>query len=78
MSAGLEIVSQGIDYDGWRLGIQVAVNGKLAPMFDMHKSKIVEVGDGTEAYERLLVESANSLIASLGPAKQSGVPAPSR
>lgn len=77
MHSGVEIIAQGIDYDGWRLGIQVAVDGRLAPMFDLHKSVIADAGDGSLGYEKLLERSARELLTTLGPAKVSGVPAAS-
>lgn len=73
MRPGVEILRYGMDYEDWRLGFQLAVNGQVAPMFDLHKSKIYEVGDGTEAYEALLVESAESLLRQYGP-QRPGVP----
>jgi len=63
----VEILRQGIDYEDWRLGIQLAINGRVATMFDLHKSKISETGDGTPAYEELLYESASSLLNQFGP-----------
>jgi len=76
MRGNVELLRQGTDYEDWRLGIQLAVNGTVAPMFDMHKSKIRECGDGTEAYEDLLYQSAVGLLQQLGPVKP-GVPAAS-
>jgi len=69
----VEILRQGIDYEDWRLGIQLAINGRVATMFDLHKSKIAETGDGTPAYEELLYESASCLLNQYGPSR-SGVP----
>jgi len=69
----VEILSQGLDYEDWRLGVQLAVDGKVAPMFDLHKSKIAEVGDGGPGYEELLYDSASSLLLQLGPVRP-GVP----
>jgi len=74
----VEILRQGIDWEDWRLGIQVAINGHLAPMFDLHKSHIAKVGDGTEAYEKLLADSAQHLISAMGPARTAGIPASQR
>ena len=73
MRAEAELLNQGIDYCDWRLGIQLAVRGKVASMFDLHKSKISEVGDGTDAYEELLYQSAVTLLEQYGPVKP-GVP----
>ncbi len=72
----VEILRQGIDYEDWRLGIQLAINGKVATMFDLHKSKIAETGDGTPAYEELLYQSASALIAQFGSTRP-GVPSAS-
>ena len=73
MRAGVELLNQGLDYLDWRLGIQLAVNNRVASMFDLHKSKIAEVGDGTLAYEELLYQSAVNLLEQYGPVKP-GVP----
>lgn len=70
----LEILRPGTDYEDWRLGIQLAIDGRVATMFDLHKSKIAEVGDGSEAYEELLCKTASSLLEQYGTAKP-GVPA---
>ena len=72
----VEILRQGTDYEDWRLGIQLAVNGRVATMFDLHKSRIREVGDCSEAYEELLLESAETLLGQHGP-QLPGVPAAS-
>jgi len=72
----VEILRAGTDYEDWRLGIQLAVDGRVATMFDLHKSKIADVGDQTPAYEELLYQSASSLLAQCGPARP-GVPAAS-
>jgi hypothetical protein len=69
----VEILRQGTDYEDWRLGIQLAINGQVATMFDLHKSKIAETGDGTPAYEELLYISASSLLNQYGPSRP-GVP----
>lgn len=47
--------------DGWRCGYLVARNGQLAPMFNLHKSKIEECRTDQE-YESLLCESADDLL----------------
>jgi len=73
MRSNVELLRQGTDYEDWRLGIQLAVNGRVATMFDLHKSKIKEVGDGTEAYEELLYQSAVSLLEQHGSVRP-GVP----
>jgi hypothetical protein len=70
----VEILRSGTDYEDWRLGVQLAVDGRVAPMFDLHKSKIAEVGDQSDAYEELLFASASSLLAQYGPSRP-GVPA---
>ena len=69
----VEILRQGTDWEDWRLGIQLAINGQVATMFDLHKSKIRETGDGTPAYEELLYKSAQNLLAQYGPSHP-GVP----
>lgn len=69
----IEILRQGTDYEDWRLGIQLAIDGRVATMFDLHKSKIRETGDGTEAYEELLYQSAMSLLEQNGPSRV-GIP----
>ena len=71
----VEILSAGFDYHDWRLGIQLALNGQPAPMFDLHKSVVVDAGDNSPAYEKLLVESAASLLRQMGPQPR-GVPRP--
>jgi hypothetical protein len=71
----IEILRAGTDYHDWRLGIQLALDGQVAPMFDLHKSRIVDVGDNSDAYESLLVESASALLRDMGP-QPAGVPAP--
>jgi len=73
----VEILRQGTDYEDWRLGIQLAIDGQVATMFDLHKSKIADVGDGTPEYEALLVESASNLLSHYGPSRP-GVPPSSR
>lgn len=72
----VEILRQGTDWEDWRLGVQLAIDGKVATMFDLHKSKIAEVGDNTPAYEELLYESASCLLQQNGPCRP-GVPAAS-
>lgn len=69
----VEILRQGTDYEDWRLGIQLAVDNRVATMFDLHKSRIADVGDGTPAYEELLYDSASSLLARHGPSRP-GIP----
>ena len=69
----VEILRTGTDYEDWRLGLQLAIDGRVATMFDLHKSKIREVGDGSPAYEELLYDSASSLLAQCGPVS-AGVP----
>lgn len=69
----VEILRQGTDYEDWRLGIQLAIDGKVATMFDLHKSKIAEVGDSTPQYEEMLVHTASSLLQQYGPVNP-GVP----
>lgn len=69
----VEILRQGTDFEDWRLGIQLAINGRVSTMFDLHKSKIVETGDGTPAYEELLYTSAANLLQQYGPSRP-GVP----
>ena len=69
----VEILRQGTDYQDWRLGIQLAINGQVATMFDLHKSKIVETGDATPAYEVMLYETAKALLVERGPVRP-GVP----
>jgi hypothetical protein len=66
----------GTDYEDWRLGIQLAIDGRVATMFDLHKSKIHDVGDGSPAYEELLFDSASSLLEQCGPVRP-GVPSAS-
>jgi len=61
----IEILRQGTDWEDWRLGIQLAINGQVKTMFDLHKSIIETTGDGTPAYEELLYKTANSLSPSL-------------
>jgi len=61
----VEILRQGTDWEDWRLGIQLAINGQVKTMFDLHKSIIKTTGDGTPAYEELLYQTANSLAPSL-------------
>lgn len=70
----IEILRAGTDYEDWRLGIQLAIDGQVATMFDLHKSRIAEVGDQSPAYEELLYDSASSLLAQQGPVRP-GVPA---
>jgi hypothetical protein len=78
MHADTKIIRAGTDWQDWQLGWQLEVGGKLAPMFDIHRSKIQEVGGyGSEGFEQLLRESALGLIAQFGPAANSGVPAAS-
>jgi hypothetical protein len=72
----VEILRQGTDWEDWRLGIQLAINGQVAMMFDLHKSKIAETGDGTPAYEELLHDSAQNLLSQHG-SMTPGVPAAS-
>ncbi len=72
----IEILRQGTDYEDWRLGIQLAIDNRVATMFDLHKSKIAEVGDGSPAYEEMLYRSASSLLAEHGP-QRPGIPAAS-
>jgi hypothetical protein len=72
----VEILRQGTDWEDWRLGIQLALDGKVATMFDLHKSKIAEVGDSTPAYEEMLVTTADSLLKQYGPARP-GIPSAS-
>lgn len=73
----VEILRQGTDYEDWRLGIQLAIDGRVATMFDLHKSKIRECGDGSPAYEALLVDSALVLLQQNGDTRP-GVPASPR
>jgi hypothetical protein len=76
MRADTKIIRTGTSWEDWQLGWQLEVGGTLAPMFDLHKSKIQEVGGyGSEGFENLLRESALGLIAQLGPASRPGVPA---
>lgn len=72
----VEILRQGTDWEDWRLGIQLAINGKVAMMFDLHKSMLAETGDGTPAYEELMHDTALKLLSQHGPVKP-GVPAAS-
>jgi hypothetical protein len=72
----VEILRQGTDWEDWRLGIQLAIDGQVVTMFDLHKSKIAEVGDSTPAYEEMLVHTASSLLQQYGPTK-AGIPAAS-
>jgi hypothetical protein len=72
----VELLRAGTDYEDWRLGVQLAIDGRVATMFDLHKSKIHEVGDGSPAYEELLYRSASSLLLQNGP-QRPGVPAAS-
>jgi hypothetical protein len=72
----VEVLRSGTDYEDWRLGIQLAIDNRVAMMFDLHKSKIADVGDGSNAYEELLYQSASSLLAQHGP-QRPGVPAAS-
>lgn len=65
----VEMLRSGTDYHDWRLGIQLAIDGKVAPMFDLHKSRIREVSD----YESLLVECAETLLRQMGP-QRPGIP----
>ncbi len=69
----VEILRQGTDWEDWRLGVQLAIDGQVATMFDLHKSKIADTGDGTPAYEELLYESASCLLTQNGPCRP-GVP----
>ena len=69
----VEILRQGTDWEDWRLGIQLAINGKVATMFDLHKSKIREVGDNSPEYDELLYHSAMNLLQQYGPSR-TGVP----
>jgi hypothetical protein len=69
----VEILRQGTDYEDWRLGIQLAIDGRVATMFDLHKSRIRDCIDGSPAYERLIVDSAVMLLAEHGPSRP-GVP----
>jgi hypothetical protein len=78
MNSDTRIIRSGISWEDWWLGWQLEVNGVLAPMFDIHKSKVQEVGGyGSEGFESLLRESALGLIAQYGPAQVPGVPAAS-
>ncbi len=72
----VEILRQGTDWEDWRLGIQLALDGQVATMFDLHKSKIQEVGDSTPEYEDMLVTTADSLLKQYGPTHP-GVPSAS-
>jgi hypothetical protein len=74
----VEILRQGTDWEDWRLGIQLAINGQVATMFDLHKSKIQETGDGTPEYEELLYHSAQNLLQQYGPSKAGVPPASTR
>jgi hypothetical protein len=79
MRSDTKIIRQGTSWEDWWLGWQLEVNGTLAPMFDLHKSKVQEVGGyGSEGFESLLRESAVGLLAQYGPAKSSAVPASPR
>jgi hypothetical protein len=69
----VEILRQGTDWEDWRLGVQLAIDGQVATMFDLHKSKIAEVGDNSPAYEELLYQSASTLLSQHGPVNP-GVP----
>lgn len=72
----VEILRQGTDWEDWRLGIQLAINGQVATMFDLHKSQIRKTGDGTPAYEELLYRSAQSFLNHYGPSR-AGIPSAS-
>jgi|SRR5882762_7766575 len=72
----VEILRQGTDYEGFRLGIQLAINGQVATMFDLHKSWLEDIGDGTPAYEELITRMAIELLAVHGPVHP-GVPSAS-
>lgn len=64
MRAGFELVRHPPltdTIDGWVVGYQLAVNGKLAPMFNLHKSRITECVNDAE-YEELLCDSAAELM----------------
>lgn len=75
MRKGIAIIRAGTDYHEWSLGWQLEVDGRLAPMFDLHKSKIIEVGGfGSDGFERLLEDSANGLLVQFGVAAHAGVP----
>lgn len=69
----VDIITAGFDYQDYRYGIQLAIDGQPATMFDLHKSKIREVGDNTDRYERVLIESATGLLRQYGP-QRVGVP----
>lgn len=63
----LEIIrhpSPSDEREGWLRGFQVAIDGKLAPMFDLHKSRIQECRNAAE-YEQLLCESGIDLLQAL-------------
>ena len=74
MRVGVELIRHGTDMGDWMCGYQLAINGQLSPMFDLHKSRIREAAD----YEQLLTESAETLIRSMGAAKSTAIPVPSR
>lgn len=69
----VEILRQGTDFEGLRLGIQLAINGQVATMFDLHKSWLEITGDGTPAYEELITKMAIELLSAYGPVRP-GVP----
>lgn len=72
----VEILRQGTDYQDWRLGIQLAINGQVATMFDLHKSLIKQTGDATPAYEEMIAKMAIDLLEANGPVRP-GVPSAS-
>jgi len=64
MKEGFELVrhpSPADEVEGWVVGYQLALNGKLAPMFNLHKSRIRECKNDVE-YEELLCDSAAELM----------------
>lgn len=69
----VEILRQGTDAYDWRFGIQLAINGKVATMFDLHKSLIRQTGDATPAYEEMIASMAIDLLEANGPV-QAGIP----
>lgn len=78
MNGDTRIIRSGTSWEDWSLGWQLEVSNTLAPMFDLHKSKIQDVGGfGSEGFENLLRESALGLISQFGPAARPGVPAAS-
>jgi hypothetical protein len=78
MRGDTKIIRSGTSWEDWSLGWQLEVGGTLAPMFDLHKSKVAEAGGyGSEGFEDLLRDSALSLITQYGPANRPGVPAAS-